>query len=52
MKYLFTCFYSFRVCFNFLVWGHYYPLKHQPQKMVKHTQTIRREIADGLFECV
>ena len=27
-------------------------LKLQPQKMVKYTQTIRREIADELFECI
>ena len=24
----------------------------KPHKMVKHTQTIRRQIADELFECV
>ena len=28
------------------------PLKGQPHKMVKHTQTIRRQIDDELFECV
>ena len=28
------------------------PFKHQPLKMVKHTQTIRRQYADELFECV
>ena len=28
------------------------PLKYQPHKMVKHTQTIRRQIANELFECV
>ena len=26
--------------------------KRQPHKMVKHIQTIRRKIADELFECV
>ena len=25
------------------------PFKRQPQKMVKNTQTIRRQIADELF---
>ena len=29
-----------------------YPFKRQFYKMVKHTQTIRRQIADELFECV
>ena len=29
-----------------------YPLKHQPHKMVKHTQTIRRKFTDELFDCV
>ena len=29
-----------------------FTFKHQPHKMVKHTQTIRRETADELFECV
>ena len=28
------------------------PFKHQPHKIVKHTQTIRRQITDKLFECV
>ena len=28
------------------------PFKCQPYKMVKHTQTIRRQIADEMFECV
>ena len=28
------------------------PFKRQSHKMVKHTQTIRRQIADELFECV
>ena len=28
------------------------PLRVQPHKMVKHTQTIRRQFADRLFECV
>ena len=26
--------------------------KHQSHKMVKHTQTIRRQFADELFVCV
>ena len=29
-----------------------YPFKRQSHKMAKHTQTIRRKIADELFECV
>ena len=29
-----------------------YPFKRQPHKMFKHTQKIRRQIADELFECV
>ena len=28
------------------------PIKRQPYKMVKRTQTIRRQFADELFECV
>ena len=28
------------------------PFKRQSHKMIKHTQTIRRQIADELFECV
>ena len=28
------------------------PFKRKPHKMVKHIQTIRRQIADELFECV
>ena len=28
-----------------------YPFKCQPDKMVKHTQTIRPQFADELFEC-
>ena len=28
------------------------PFQHQPHKVVKHTQTIRRQIANELFECV
>ena len=28
------------------------PFKRQPHKMAKHTQTIRRLLADELFECV
>ena len=27
-------------------------VKRQSHKMVKHTQTIRQQIADKLFECV
>ena len=30
----------------------YEPIKHEPHKMVKHTQAIRRKIPDELFECV
>ena len=29
-----------------------YPFKRQSHKVVKHTQTIRREFADELFGCV
>ena len=29
-----------------------WPFKRQSHKMVKHTQTIRRQIANELFECV
>ena len=29
-----------------------YPFKRQSHKMVKQTQTIRRQIAGELFECV
>ena len=29
-----------------------WPFKHQSQKMVKHTQAIRRQFDDELFECV
>ena len=28
------------------------PFKRQSHKMIKHTQTIRRQFADDLFECV
>ena len=28
------------------------PLSANPEKMVKHTQTNRRQFADDLFECV
>ena len=28
------------------------PFKHEPRKMVEHNQTIRRQIADQLFECL
>ena len=28
------------------------PFKHQPHRMVKHTQTIRQDIPHELFECV
>ena len=34
-----------------LVW-YTLPFKRQFHKMVKHTQTIRRQIVDELFECV
>ena len=27
-------------------------VKYQPYKMVKHSQTIRRQLADELFKCV
>ena len=30
----------------------YYPFNRQIHKMVKNTQTNRRQIADDLFECV
>ena len=30
----------------------YYHFKRQSHKMVKHTQTIRRQFSDELFECV
>ena len=30
----------------------FWPFKPQSHKMVKHTQTIRRQIANELFECV
>ena len=29
-----------------------YPFKRQSHKMAKHTQIIRRQIADELFDCV
>ena len=29
----------------------HYAFKRQSHKMVKHTQTIRRQIVDELFEC-
>ena len=29
-----------------------YPFKRKPHKMVKQTQTIRRQFAGELFECV
>ena len=28
------------------------PFKRKPHKMVKHTQTIRRQFADELFQCL
>ena len=31
--------------------GRYQLFKRQYQKMVKHTQTIRRQIADEWFDC-
>ena len=30
----------------------YWLFKRQSHKMVKHTQAIRRQFADELFECV
>ena len=30
----------------------YHTFKRQPRKMVSHTQTIRQQIANELFECV
>ena len=38
--------------FEDLLYREYYPFKHQYQEMVKHTETIRPEIADESFECV
>ena len=36
-----------------LMWGmSVQPLKPKTHKMVKHTQTIRRQFADELLECV
>ena len=35
-----------------LWWGSFLTLKRQPHKMIKHTQAIRRQIADELLECV
>ena len=32
--------------------ANYYPFKRQSNKIVKHTQTIRRQFPDELFECV
>ena len=32
--------------------SNYKPFKHQPHRMVKHTQTNRWQSADELFECV
>ena len=29
-----------------------FPFKYQPHKMVKHTQTIRQQFADEVFQCV
>ena len=40
------------ICERLLLWrGFYQPFKYQPYQMVKHS-TIRRQIADKLFECV
>ena len=36
----------------YLEWITFSPFKRQTYKMVKHTQTIGREIANELFECV
>ena len=30
----------------------FWPFQRQSHKMTKHTQTIRRQIGDELFECV
>ena len=30
----------------------FYPFKHQPHKMVKHTQKIRRLLPEEFFECL
>ena len=35
----------------FLLFAVSWPFKRQSHKMVKRTQTIRRQIADELFEC-
>ena len=32
--------------------GNINPLKHQTHKMVRHTQIIRRQIANELLECI
>ena len=34
------------------LWSFIWPFKRQPQKMVKHTQTIHRLLVDELLECV
>ena len=46
---------KYRNCYNhhyYIFCLFYYPFKRQFHKMAKHTQTIRRQIADELFECV
>ena len=46
---------NFQFSLNFRVaWQGFivYPFKRQYHKMVKHTQTTRRQFADELFECV
>ena len=43
---------GFRKNPTFMFFLKYYPFKRQNHKMVKHTQTIHRQIADELFECV
>ena len=40
------------VCWSMLMLTPMLTLKCQPHKMVKHTQTIRWQIANDLFECV
>ena len=53
------CFYTnvsdaafYLIDYNFLWKDALQPFKRQFHRMVKHTQTIRREIVDELFECV
>ena len=51
----FNHFYQFSnkaIKFNQILWTTCKPFKRQPHKMVKHTQTIRRQFVNKLFECV